>query len=71
VSWSGTRNQQPSGPTTITLAGDLIVTVGSRRSRVRELVVDNVQFADPLANIFRLRTDSLRIEFAGLPFRAN
>jgi|SRR5688572_2552997 len=68
--WSGARNQPLSGATTVTLLGDLTLTVAGQRSRVRELAITNIQFPDQFANPFRLRLDSMRIELNDQQFRA-
>lgn len=70
VYWSGARNQPLSGATSVSLLGDLRLTVAGQRSRVQELTITNVQFPDQFANPFRLRVDSMRIELNAQPFRA-
>jgi hypothetical protein len=71
IYWSGTRNQALQGATSVSLQGDLNVTVAGRRSRVSELAITSVQFPDPFANVFRLRVDSLRVDMNGASFRPN
>ncbi|HEY0304518.1 MAG TPA: hypothetical protein VGC44_06080, partial [Longimicrobiales bacterium] len=71
IHWSGTRNQTLPGATSVSLQGDLAVTIAGRRSRVSELAITNVQFPDPFANVFRLRVDSVRIDMGGVSVRPN
>ena len=70
VEWSGTRNQPVTGPTSISVSGDLFVTLNGKRVRIGSPRVNNLRFTTTSPNFLQLVADSLQVEISGFSYRS-